>query len=112
MKYQHKHDWRTHFRDALDRHRWTNAEVARRIGVPYNTFSNWLAASGKRGEPSIDYMVAIAEATGLTLDELFRGVIPPQPIDVAIAKATQLLTAAIRDAFREACVLHNPAAKR
>lgn len=83
-------DWRTHFKAALVRNRWTQTRLADEIGVPLKTFANWMSTPA-RGEPSASHMVAMAEVTGLTLDELFRGLSPPETPDWqrAIEKATE-----------------------
>jgi transcriptional regulator with XRE-family HTH domain len=52
---------------------WTQSKAAAAAGVPLRTFQNWEA--GVR-DPQPDGLVKLADAFGVTLDELFERKLP------------------------------------
>ena len=71
-------DWRENLRKILDGERWSWNRLAKEIGVPQTTVSNWMRDE-PRGAPQIHHCIKIAEVTGRSLDELFRGLDPDRP---------------------------------
>lgn len=67
MDPQPTHDFPTALAREMARARLSQAELAKRAGVPQSSVSTWLA--GKR-EPSLAAFVAIADALGVKLDRL------------------------------------------
>ncbi|TFG62099.1 MAG: XRE family transcriptional regulator [Gemmatimonadales bacterium] len=65
--------WQDHLRSAIAASRMTNRAVAQRARINSNTFTNWLQSEPK-GEPPISAAIRIADALGMTLDEVFRGI--------------------------------------
>jgi transcriptional regulator with XRE-family HTH domain len=49
---------------------WTQTEMAGRAGVPFRSYQNWEA--GVR-EPRIAALAALADALGVSVDDLIRG---------------------------------------
>lgn len=84
-------DWRHHLRDAMDRHRWSVARLARDCGFSEDTMRNWLRSAGDRGEPNISDAIKIAEVTGLTLDELFRAIVSEDRVDRLVRETIERL---------------------
>lgn len=57
-------------RELRARHRWTQAEIAKKLGVSTTTYFAWEQEPGK---VKISNMMKICELFGLTLNDIFLG---------------------------------------
>lgn len=100
-------NWQDHFRAAMERHRWRQADIAQKSGVNANEISRWLRGDH---DPSIISAIRLADAMELSLDVLFRGQIPDDEIEAVLAEAVYKTRAIRQRDSQEASIGTRPGA--
>lgn len=54
----------------LDKKRWSLSRLARETGIPYGTLANYKFRKGQKYDPSFSNACKIADALGVSLDDL------------------------------------------
>lgn len=61
--------WKT-IQKYLDKKRWSLSRLSRETGIPYGTLANYKFRKGQKYDPSFSNACKIADALGVSLDEL------------------------------------------
>ncbi len=81
-------DWYTPFRAALRHRGWTRKRLAAESSVRESTIDNWLDRDPhKRKEPTLTNAIKVANAMGMTLDEVFQGTPRDDEVDQILRDA-------------------------
>lgn len=61
--------WET-IQEYLDKKRWSLSRLSRETGIPYGTLANYKFRKGQKYDPSFSNACKIADALGVSLDDL------------------------------------------
>ena len=61
--------WET-IQKYLDKKRWSLSRLSRETGIPYGTLANYKFRKGQKYDPSFSNACKIADALGVSLDDL------------------------------------------
>ena len=89
--------WLENFCHYQSKERWTLAELSRQTEISPETLQNWFGRSPNRGEPSISEAILLAETMGMSLDQLFLGVMPDDRLEAILRQALFQVRGAIQD---------------
>jgi transcriptional regulator with XRE-family HTH domain len=95
-----KNDLASWLDEELETRGWSIREMARRAGVSHTAIAS---ALNRKGRPSADLCVAIADALGVPAVEIVQraGILPPDPPETAAWRRLNEMWARLPDADQE-----------